>query len=52
MLLHQGSGYRVRDGYVEIIGGTRLRIIGWDRKYDGFKSGEAGLVYRNGRMTL
>ena len=27
MLLHQGLGYRVK-GYVEIIGGIRLRIIG------------------------
>ena len=28
MLLHQGTGYRVKEGYVEIIGGIRLRIIG------------------------
>jgi hypothetical protein len=28
MPLHQGSGYRVKEGYVEIIGGVRLRIIG------------------------
>ncbi|MDT7888825.1 MAG: hypothetical protein RQ885_07600 [Desulfurococcales archaeon] len=28
MLLHQGSGYRVKEGYVEIMGGIRLRIIG------------------------
>jgi hypothetical protein len=28
MLLHQGLGYRVKDCYVEIIGGIRLRIIG------------------------
>jgi predicted transposase len=28
MLLHQGSGYRVKEGYVEIIGGIKLRIIG------------------------
>jgi hypothetical protein len=32
MLLHQGSGYRVRDGYVEITCGVRLRAIGWDRR--------------------
>jgi len=25
MLLHPGSGYRVKEGYVEIIGGIRLR---------------------------
>jgi putative transposase len=28
MLLHQGTGYRVKDGYVEIIGGIRMKIIG------------------------
>ena len=26
MLLHQGSGYRIKDGYVEIIGGIRLKV--------------------------
>jgi hypothetical protein len=43
MLLHQGQGYRVKDGYVEIIGGIKLRIIGWDRGYDGYENGEASL---------
>ena len=52
MLLHQGSGYRVKEGYVEIIGGIRLMIIGWDRRYDGYENGEARLVYRDGRMIL
>jgi putative transposase len=28
MLLHRGTGYRVKDGYVEIIGGIRMKIIG------------------------
>ena len=28
MLLHSGSGYRVKEGYVEIIGGIKLKIIG------------------------
>jgi len=27
MLLHQGTGYRVKEGYVEIIGGIKLNII-------------------------
>jgi hypothetical protein len=27
MLLYPGSGYRIKDGYIEIIGGFRLRII-------------------------
>jgi putative transposase len=46
MLLHQGTGYRVKEGYVEIIGGIRLKIIGWYRRYDGYENGEARLVYR------
>jgi IS605 OrfB family transposase len=52
MLLHQGQGYRVKEGYVEIIGGVRLRIIGWDRRYDQYENGEARLVYRDGKMIL
>ena len=28
MLLHPGSGYRIEDSYVEIIGGVKLKIIG------------------------
>jgi len=52
MLLHPGSGYRVKDGYMEIIGGIRLKIIGWDRRYDGYENGEARLVYRGDRMML
>ena len=52
MLSHQGLGYRVKEGYVEIIGGTKLRIIGWDRRYDGYENGEARLVYRDNKMML
>jgi transposase len=52
MLLHQGSGYRVKEGYVEIIGGVKLKIIGWDRRYDQYENGEARLVYRDGKMML
>jgi hypothetical protein len=52
MLLHQGSGYRIKEGYVEIIGGIRLKIIGWDRRYDEYENGEARLVYRGGEMVL
>jgi IS605 OrfB family transposase len=52
MLLHPGSGYRVKDGYVEIIGGVKLKIIGWDRRYDDYENGEARLVYREGKMML
>jgi hypothetical protein len=52
LLLHQGTGYRVKEGYVKIIGGIRLRIIGWDRRYDDYENGEARLVYRGGEMVL
>jgi hypothetical protein len=52
MLLHPGSGYKIKDGYVEIIGGIRLKIIGWDRRYDQYDNREARLVYREGRMIL
>jgi putative transposase len=52
MLLHQGTGYRVKEGYVEIIGGIRLKIIGWDRRYDGYENGEARLVYRGDKTML
>jgi len=52
MLLHHGSGYRIEDGYVEIIGGIKLRIIGWDRRYDEYENREARLVYREERMIL
>jgi len=52
MLLHPGSGYRVKDGYVEIIGGVKLKIIGWDRRYDQYENGEARLIYRDNKMML
>jgi transposase len=52
MLLHPGSGYRVREGYVEIIGGVKLKIIGWDRRYDQYENGEARLIYRDNKMML
>ena len=52
MLLHQGSGYRIKDSYVEIIGGVRLKVIGWDRRYDNYESREARLTYKGGKMVL
>jgi putative transposase len=52
MLLHPGSGYRVKDGYVEIIRGVKLKIIGWDRRYDQYENGGARLVYRGDKMML
>jgi hypothetical protein len=41
MLLHPGSGYRAKDIYVEIIRGVKLKIIGWDRRYDDYENREA-----------
>jgi IS605 OrfB family transposase len=52
MPLHPGSGYRVKEGYVEIIGGVKLKIIGWDRRYDGYENREARLVHRGDKMIL
>ena len=52
MLLHPGSGYRIKDGYVEIIGGIKLKIIGWDRRYNEYENREARLVYKEGKMIL
>jgi putative transposase len=37
---------------VEIIGGIRLSIIGWDKRYDDYEDGEARLVYRGDKMVL
>jgi IS605 OrfB family transposase len=46
------QSYRVKDNYIEIIGGYRLRIIGWDKRYDQYPNKEARLVYRNGEIFL
>jgi len=45
-------GYRVRNGYVEIIGGYRLRIIGWDKRYNNYENREARLIYKGNKMFL
>jgi len=52
MLLHPELSYRIKDGYVEIIGGIRLRIVGWGRRYDEYKNREARLIYRRDKMIL
>ncbi|MEM4017084.1 MAG: RNA-guided endonuclease TnpB family protein, partial [Fervidicoccaceae archaeon] len=44
--------YRVRDGYVELLGGYKLRIIGWDKRYDVFPSGDAILLFKDGKFIL
>jgi len=50
-LTHEQS-YRVKGDHVELIGGYRLRVIGWDRRYDSLPSREARLVFRDGEFTL
>jgi len=52
MWLKQEQGYRVKDDHVELAGGYRLRVIGWDRRYDDFPNREARLVFRDGEFTL
>jgi IS605 OrfB family transposase len=50
--LYPGQGYWIRDGYVEIAGRIKLKIIGRDRRYDEYENEEARLVYRDGKMML
>jgi transposase, IS605 OrfB family, central region len=45
-------GYRVKGDHVELAGGYRLRVIGWDRRYDDFPNREARLVFRDSEFTL
>jgi putative transposase len=44
--------YRVRGGYIELLGGYKLRIIGWDKRYDVYPSGDAILLFRDGKLIL
>jgi IS605 OrfB family transposase len=44
--------YRVRGGYVELLGGYKLRIIGWDKRYDVYPSGDAILLFKDGKLIL
>jgi IS605 OrfB family transposase len=44
--------YRVRGGYVELLGGYKLRIIGWDKRYDVYPSGDSILLFKNGKFIL
>ena len=50
--LTNGCSYRVRDGCVEVLGGYKLRIIGWDRRYDNYLSGDAILLFKDGKFIL
>jgi len=44
--------YRVDGNYVELLGGYKLEIIGWDRRYDGYPSGDARLMFKDGKLVL
>jgi IS605 OrfB family transposase len=50
-LTHRYS-YRIKNGYVEILGGYKLRIVGWDRRYDDHPSGDAVLLFKDGKFIL
>jgi IS605 OrfB family transposase len=52
MWLTHELGYRVKGDHVELAGSYRLRVIGWDRRYDNFPNREARLVFRDGRFDL
>ncbi|NAY89549.1 MAG: transposase, partial [Desulfurococcales archaeon] len=44
--------FRVRDSYVELLGGYKLKIIGWDKKYDDYSYGDARLMLKDGKFIL
>jgi len=50
--LTPGQSYRIRGGYVELVGGCRLEIIGMDRRYEGHEYKEARLVQRGDKTML
>jgi len=50
--LSYGYSYRVKDDYIELLGGYRLRIIGWDRRYDDYPSGDARLLLKDDKFVL
>jgi len=52
MWLTHEEGYRVKGDHVELAGGYRLRVIGWDRRYDNFPNRDATLVFRDGKLAL
>jgi putative transposase len=46
------QSYRIRDSCIEVLGGYKLRIIGWDRRYDSYPSGDAILLFKDGKFIL
>jgi len=43
--------YRIRDGFVEFFG-IKLKIVGWDRRYDEYPNREARIVLKNNKFML
>jgi len=50
-LTHKYS-YRINGNHVELLGGYRLEVIGLDRRYDNYPSGDARLMFRDGKLVL
>jgi IS605 OrfB family transposase len=50
-LTHKYS-YRINGGYVELLGGYKLEIIGWDMRYDNYPNGDARLLFKDGKLVL
>jgi len=50
--LTHGYSYRVNGDSVELIGGLKLKVIGWDKRYDGYPNREARLLFRGGEFIL
>jgi len=50
--LTHGYSYRVKEEYVELFGGLKLRIIGWDKRYDNYPNREARLILKDGKFVL
>ena len=44
--------YRVNGNHVELLGGYRLEITGWDMRYDNYPSGDARLLFKDGKLVL
>ncbi|MFZ8794513.1 MAG: hypothetical protein ACO2O2_11610 [Acidilobaceae archaeon] len=44
--------YRINGGYVELLGDYKLEIVGWDMRYDGYPSGDARLLFKDGKLVL
>jgi IS605 OrfB family transposase len=50
-LTHKYS-YRINGNYVELLGGYRLEVIGWDMRYDNYPNGDARLLFKDGKLIL